>query len=69
MKPGEQDDPLPVLRDEDLVQLQLQIAQRADQLAYGRGASRQPSDDFECWLQAEREVLGSADESALYRPA
>lgn len=45
--------------DEALLRLQLQVAQRADELAHARGASVAPSDDYECWLQAERDVLGS----------
>ena len=58
MKRTEPDYPKLVLTDEDLLQLQLEIAQRADELAHERGASRVPSDDYACWLEAERDILG-----------
>lgn len=59
MKPLLRESPKTARMDEALLQLQLQVAQRADQLAHARGTSLAPSDDYECWLQAERDILGS----------
>lgn len=48
----------PVLQTEnDLLQLQLLIAQRADELARSRRFERSPDRDWQCWLDAEREVM------------
>jgi hypothetical protein len=48
-----------VLTEQDLLQLQLQIAQRADKLAQSRRLDRNPEADWECWLEAEREIIGA----------
>ena len=44
------------MTDHDLLQVQLQIARRADELVQAGCGS-----DRDCWLQAEREVLGEAN--------
>ena len=59
MKPLLRESPKKAPMDEALLQLQLRVAQRADQLAHSRGASLAPSDDYDYWLQAERDVLGN----------
>jgi|HubBroStandDraft_1064217.scaffolds.fasta_scaffold1054176_2 hypothetical protein len=41
--------------EEDLLQLEIQVAQRADALS--RQAERNTSNDMVHWLQAEREVF------------
>jgi hypothetical protein len=43
------------LADEELFQLELRIAQRADQLS--RGGNSTPGRDLEVWFQAERDVF------------
>jgi hypothetical protein len=65
MKPAKKRTPSSTARDEgDLLQLELQIAKRADTL-WRRGGCRSGS-DLVHWLQAEREVLQSY--KALGRP-
>lgn len=44
--------------DDPLVQLQLEVARRADELA-NHGTTR-TSLNLHCWLQAEHEVLGAS---------
>lgn len=41
--------------DDELFQLELRVARRADQLANGRGSSR--GRDLETWFEAEREIF------------
>lgn len=49
------------LRMGDLLALELQIARRADELARARPGTRNENTDWECWLEAEREVLGTPE--------
>ena len=56
--------------DETLIQLELRVARRADELARGIDFSRVR--DLLIWFQAEREILGYADPRgpvSLARPA
>jgi hypothetical protein len=53
-----------VIRD-DLLQLELQIARRADRLAQSRGNRCSEEDDLICWQEAEREVLSRVTSLAL----
>jgi len=46
---------------DDLFQLELRVARRADELAAGGGSSR--ARDLLLWFQAEREVLGAQSRS------
>jgi hypothetical protein len=46
------------ITDDDLVQ----IARRADELAQKRASQGDAANDWECWVAAEREVLGRRDE-------
>jgi hypothetical protein len=57
------DDTIP--SEEDLLQLQLQIAQRADELAQSQAGSRTQESDWHCWLEAERDVLARPGDAAL----
>jgi hypothetical protein len=41
----------------DLLPVQLQIARRADEIAQSRSGTRSGSDDWNCWIEAEKEVL------------
>jgi len=43
------------IADDDLLRLEIKIAQRADQLWQDNGLAR--GNDLEHWLQAEREIL------------
>jgi hypothetical protein len=43
--------------EDDLLRLQLQVARRADELAQSRGRQSTTPDDWEYWLEAERQVL------------
>lgn len=48
------------IRDEaDLLELEIQIARRADQLARQHLTDRDHDDDLRCWLEAEEDVLSS----------
>ena len=49
----------------DLLQLQLEIARRADELAQSRAGNGSGSDDRNCWLEAEKEVLSRIADPAL----
>lgn len=42
----------------ELLRWQLEIARRADELMQSRSSARQGGDDWNCWMEAEREVLG-----------
>jgi hypothetical protein len=46
--------PLEAMREEELIRIELRIAQRADQLAQLNGSSREK--DVAHWLQAEHEM-------------
>jgi hypothetical protein len=46
------------LTENRLVQLHVEIARRADQLAQRQRGPRSREIDLQCWLEAEREVLG-----------
>jgi hypothetical protein len=46
--------------EDDLLRLEMKVAQRADQLSERHG--RVPGRDLEHWLQAEREIFEGADE-------
>jgi hypothetical protein len=50
----------------DLTQLQLQIARRADELARANVGRLKESNDLDCWLQAEREIIGRMAEPAAW---
>ena len=47
------------------LQLQLEIARRADELAQSRAAHGSEDDDRHCWINAEKEVLSRIAEPAL----
>lgn len=49
----------------DLLQLQLEIARRADELAQSRASNDGGNDDRNCWLEAEKEVLSRIADLAL----
>ena len=49
----------------ELLQLQLEIARRADELAQSRAGDGSESDDRNCWIKAEKEVLSRIAEPAL----
>ena len=53
-----------VTTETDLTQLQLQIARRADELARAKVGRCEEKSDLDCWLQAEREILGQVTEPA-----
>jgi hypothetical protein len=57
MKSADQDEDPLVLIEDELAQLHLEIAKRADEIAARRGGARDPQSSLECWLQAENEVL------------
>lgn len=46
---------------QDLLELQLKIARRADELSATRCSSHEDIDDWFCWIEAEREVMGAAN--------
>lgn len=53
-----EENPVNVFPPEDkLVQLNLLIAQRADELARERHGPHDRDADLQCWLEAEREIL------------
>ena len=47
----------PDVNHDQLIDLLLQVARRADAIA--RGQAKMPGLDLHCWLMAEREVLGN----------
>ena len=49
------------LPNDEMLQVQLLIARRADQLARSRATQSDGNTDLNCWLEAEREVLGRAE--------
>ena len=49
----------------ELLQLQLEIARRADELAQSRAGNRSRKSDRNCWIEAEKEVLSRIAEPAL----
>lgn len=49
----------------DLLQLEIEIARRADELAMSRGTARDHAADWDCWLEAEREVLHAVHEAVF----
>ena len=49
----------------ELLQLQLEIARRADELAQSRAGDGSERDDRNCWIKAEKEVLSRIAEPAL----
>lgn len=53
--------------DDELLRLEFQVAQRADELSHRDGCER--GRDLEHWLQAEREILEViGEDSASVRP-
>lgn len=61
MNSAEHRDESAVLTDEDLLQLQLQIAQRADQLARAQQCGRDRDADLKYWLEAERDIFARGE--------
>jgi hypothetical protein len=56
-----------VSTENELLQLQLQIARRADELAQTRAHRQSGQTDRDFWLEAENEVLNPGAEPALAR--
>lgn len=65
MKCAEQNHERVFLTEDDLLQLQLQIAQRADELAQSRMLPHDYDCDRQCWLEAERDVLDRCHRAPL----
>jgi hypothetical protein len=51
-----------VLDETDLLQIELRIARRADEIAQRCSAGLDRVDDRYCWLEAEREVFSTVGE-------
>ena len=43
---------------DDILSLQLRIARRADELAHARVPTAEERSDWQCWYDAEKEILG-----------
>lgn len=52
-------------RETELLDLQLKIARRADELAHSRTGDDHQAMDWKCWFDAEREVLGHTSEAKV----
>ena len=65
MNPAEQNEKNVHVTEDDLMQLQLQIAQRADALAQSRKEGHDQDRDRKYWLEAEHDVLSRRGEPAL----
>ena len=54
-----------VRNEADLLRLEMRIARRADEVAKMRGTFGRQADDWDCWFEAEQEVLTDAPEPAV----
>lgn len=54
--------------EHELLELQLKIARRADELAATLCSSHDDIDDWFCWVEAEREIIAAALDKAPPAP-
>ncbi|PTX90785.1 hypothetical protein [Opitutus sp. ER46] len=57
--------PTALHHESDLLEIEILVARRADELARARQALGLPPDDLRCWFEAEDEVLAGAALTAV----